>query len=577
MFVRVRLRASGALLAVLLGLAAVAAPVGSGTSVPPASAGAAGRAAVPAARIASTAPTLARAARRPNIVLVLMDDFSMDLWASMRNGKRMAANGASYRSSYVVDSLCCVSRSSLLTGQYPHQTGVLLNTPNTFSGPGPLGGWNAFKAYRNGERSFSVKLRRSGYTTGYVGKFLNLYNPPKPGTRAVRPPGWSEWRPVYAAAYKGWGFPMLRRDGRLQHFGIPRAGASRATKDRTYAGTVIARTALDFINRHDDDRAPYFLEVAPYGTHNSVGRKAYRNDPHFPPAFADRPSAARRQGNCGPVQCSSLGVSGLPGFGDAIADNRPFWADGRLAPSWRPARDGVGRRTATTSRRNRARMAQSIDRMVGRIRRAIGPNTYVVLTSDNGFHLGQHGMGKGKGLPYDSDVRVPLVVTGPGVRPGVRQEVVSNIDLAATFEDLAGVSTPAYRSGRSFAATLSDPTLVRHHYAFFEHTWAKSLGGSDPDRSFAGGTMDRIPSYVAVRDRDGLLVRFDLDNRWRHAKYAWEYYDYRDAPFEKTNSFGLPSKQADVSRLRGKLREFLGCRSAKRFDAVPRDCRGVTR
>ena len=52
----------------------------------------------------------------------------------MRNGKRMAANGASYRSSYVVDSLCCVSRSSLLTGQHPHQTGVLLNTPNNPTG-----------------------------------------------------------------------------------------------------------------------------------------------------------------------------------------------------------------------------------------------------------------------------------------------------------------------------------------------------------------------------------------------------------------------------------------------------------
>ena len=571
MSVRPRLRALTGLLAVLVGLGVLAAPAGSGTAIPRGISGSAGAAA------AAPVPARAAAVGRPNIVLVLMDDFSMDLWTSMRAGRRMAATGASYRNSYVVDSLCCVSRSSLLTGQYPHQTGVLLNTPNTTKGPGPLGGWNAFKAYRNGERSFNVRLRRSGYTTGYVGKFLNLYNPPKPGTRAVRPPGWSEWRPVFASAYKGWGFQMLRRDGRVQRFGIPRAGASRATKDRTYAGTVIGRTALDFIRRHEDDRAPYFLQVAPYATHNSVGRRAWRGDPLFPPAFADRPSSRRPGGNCGPVACGRLGVSGLTGFGDRIADNRPFWGNGNRAPSWRPARDGVGRRGAATSRRNRARMAQSVDRTVSRILRATGPNTYVVLTSDNGFHLGQHGMGKGKGLPYDSDVRVPLVVTGPGVVPGAREEVVSNIDLAATFEDLARVATPAYRSGRSFAATLTDPGLVRHHYAFFEHTWAKSLGGSDPDKSYAGGTMDRIPSYVAVRDRDGLLVRLDLDHRWGHARYAWEYYDYRDAAFEKTNTFRRASEQTDVRRLRGKLRAFLACRSARRFEAVPRDCRGITR
>jgi arylsulfatase A-like enzyme len=570
---RSRVRALVAALAVLVGLGVLAAPAGSGTGATGGTAGSAAAAAPARTQVLLRAP--ARAARRPNIVLVLMDDFSMDLWASMRHGRRMAARGASYRNAYVVDSLCCVSRSSTLTGQYPHQTGVLLNTPNTSKGPGPLGGWNAFRAYRNGERSFNVRLRRGGYTTGYVGKFLNLYNPPKGGRRAVRPPGWSEWRPVFASAYKGWGFSMLRRDGRVQRFGIPRASASRATKDRTYAGTVISRTALDFIRRHRGDRRPWFLQVAPYATHNTVGGRAWRGEPAFPPAFADRPSPQRPGGNCGPVACRRFGASGLPAFGDRIADNRPYWGNGRRAPSWRPARDRVGRRTAATSRRNRARMAQSIDRMVGRIRRATGPNTYVVLTSDNGFHLGQHGMGKGKGLPYDSDVRVPLVVTGPGVARGTRREVVSNIDLAATFEDLAGVRTPAYRSGRSFAATLTDPALVRRRYAFFEHTWAKSLG--DPDRSFAGGTMDRIPSYVAVRDRDGLLVRLDLDRRWSRARYAWEYYDYRDAPFERTNTFTVASKQADVRRLRRKLVAFLSCRSARRFEAVPRDCREVTR
>ena len=66
---------------------------------------------------------------------------------------------------------------------------------------------------------------------------------------------------------------------------------------------------------------------------------------------------------------------------------------------------------------NRARMVQAIDRMIGRLRAAVGPNTYVVLTSDNGYHLGQLQLNGGKGTPYDFDTRVPLVVDGPGVSP----------------------------------------------------------------------------------------------------------------------------------------------------------------
>jgi hypothetical protein len=78
---------------------------------------------------------------RPSFVVVLMDDFSLDLLPTMRQAQVMAREGASYEHAYVVDSLCCVSRTSLLTGQYPHQTGVRTNTANTPNPVGPLGGF----------------------------------------------------------------------------------------------------------------------------------------------------------------------------------------------------------------------------------------------------------------------------------------------------------------------------------------------------------------------------------------------------------------------------------------------------
>ena len=71
-------------------------------------------------------------------------------------------------------------------------------------------------------------------------------------------------------------------------------------------------------------------------------------------------------------------------------------------------------------------------------------NTYIVFTSDNGFHLGQHRLGAGKWTPYEEDIRVPLIVRGPGVPEGeTLHHMVLNNDLAPTFADLARVR--AYR------------------------------------------------------------------------------------------------------------------------------------
>jgi len=125
----------------------------------------------------------------PDIVLVLMDDFSLELLQTMRNAERMREAGASYPHSYVVDSLCCVSRASIFTGQYPHQTGVLTNTANTPNPIGPIGGWEAFETNGNTERSVNVRLQQAGYTTGFIGKYLNEYAYVPGGELPDPPPG----------------------------------------------------------------------------------------------------------------------------------------------------------------------------------------------------------------------------------------------------------------------------------------------------------------------------------------------------------------------------------------------------
>ena len=181
----------------------------------------------------------------------------------------------------------------------------------------------------------------------------------------------------------------------------------------------------------------------------------------------------------------------------------------------------------------------------------------MVLTSDNGFHLGQHGLGRGKGTPYDSDVHVPLLVTGPGVVPGSRTEVVSNIDLASTFEDLAGTASPALPVRHVDRADVRGPGRWTGAATRSSSTPGRRRSGFDPDRPYSGGTLDVIPSYTAVRSKDGLLVRLDLDPDWEATDIAWEFYSYAEAPYERTNRFADPAYADQVAALRQRLERFL--------------------
>jgi arylsulfatase A-like enzyme len=480
----------------------------------------------------------------------------------------MRTDGAYYENAFVIDSLCCPSRAALFTGQTPHQTGVLTNTANDPTNP--IGGWVAFEQYGNLERSFNVPLHDSGYTTGFIGKYINGYEARTVDGQLQPPPkvpGWTDFEAILGGGYNGWGYrhTFLDDNGELQMVQEPKPPLTAPIEERDshYATNVAADKAIGFVDRHAEDAAPYFLEVATYAPHASLQR-AYPGDPAFPPAFADRASADDpTSGNCGVKSCGDLSLNDLVGYGDPRDDNAPTYLHtGRTsaASAWRTNQISLTDDQALTRYRDRARMVQAVDRLIGRVREAVGPDTYVVLTADNGFHLGQHQLNGGKGTPYDSDTRVPLVVVGPDVVPGPRSQYISNIDLAPTIEQLAGLTSPSYRSGRSFADTLSDPEAPGDHYALFEHTYALSQpDDSEPDADDgSGGTIDIIPSYIGIRGDRGLLVRFDLDLSWEGEDYAWELYRY-DVPWEDRNVFAEDHDLPWVQDLKRRIEVYEDC------------------
>ena len=157
----------------------------------------------------------------------------------------------------------------------------------------------------------------------------------------------------------------------------------------------------------------------------------------------------------------------------------------------------------------------AVDDMVGDLVAALRDsgeleNTYIVFTSDNGFHLGQHRLGAGKWTPYEEDIRVPLIVRGPGVPEGrTLQHMVLNNDIAPTVADLAGAKAPSFVDGRSLKPLLTDdpPPLRDWRKRFIIESVAERSGVPQPP-------------FINESTVVPLLTGDPLPNNWRRTSAA---------------------------------------------------------
>lgn len=475
---------------------------------------------------AATAATPAEP-ERPNIIFFLVDDMSAELLQYMDTARSLAKGGTTFTNYYVADSLCCPSRASMFTGQFPHNTGVLTNQG------WDRGGYGAFARHEG--RTYAVALHQAGYRTGYLGKYINEY-PVRPGYKV--PAGWDEWHVAGSGGYNEFRYRLTRY--------VKEQGATSRPLDRsdgTYLVDELARRAVGFIER---SRAyapgkPFFLQVSPFSPHNRVDIKPGDKEPRFPPAPRDRPktrwpAGQFAHGDCGGPDCSTIDVSKLPAFNEDTTD-KPSWVrrtpfDPKLVAQLRK------------DFRNRIRMVQSVDDMIQRVLGTLTDqerrNTYVVFTSDNGFHLGQHRLARGKTTAYDHDVRVPLLIRRPEGSPQgdlVTGAIAQNVDLFATFLDMAGVD-PALRDsrdGRSLLPFVQGRQVPDwRDVALLEHTKPSRGGpGRDPDTDPMSTGNSMAPTYSAVRTAGELYVKYQDDPKP-------EYYNTVTDPYEETNDPGNP-------------------------------------
>ncbi|MEV4642465.1 sulfatase [Actinoplanes sp. NPDC049548] len=447
---------------------------------------------------------------RTNVVLVLTDDLSANLVQYMPNVQALTRDGTTFSQYTVTDSLCCPSRSSILTGRLPHNTGVFTNS-------GDDGGFHVFQ--REQERdTFATTLQKRGYRTAMMGKYLNGYLPGEHGVR----PGWTEWD-VAGAGYNEYDY-NLNENGTVKHYG-------KAPGD--YLTTVIEGKATSFVTAAAEADEPFLLEVATFTPHGPY-TPAPQDEQAFPGLKAPRG----------------------PNF-DKLPTDAPEWLAGR-----EPLTAGEIAKIDTAYRK-RAQSVLSIDRMIGNLRQTlrksgVADRTVVVFSSDNGFHLGEHRLTAGKQTAFDHDVHVPLVMAGPGVRKGATVDAtVQNIDLRPTFEELGGATPGPAVDGRSLVPLLRDGRaadwrtigLIEHH--------GPVDAADDPDKQ--APASGNPPTYSTLRGPGFTYVEYEGG--------ATEYYDRTTDPDELVNSAAkLPAERA--TQLHDALDKLRACRGEGACRAV---------
>jgi N-acetylglucosamine-6-sulfatase len=413
---------------------------------------------------------------RPNFVVIQTDDSTLEqLYAAWRPSPGsplirampntldlIGKKGATFNRYYVSYSLCAPSRASLLTGRYAHNDGDKGNVE-------PNGGYSGFRASPGWSQNMPVWLKEAGYRTIHIGKFLNGYGEPPYSSPEEVPPGWSSWHSVINSDsdhyYYGY---ELSDNGVLEGpFGNSGSWETREYGERDDPGCPFAPTNGQPCNYETDKfdeiavqqlqatepGEPFYLQLDETAPHGDFRR----------PAGPEPPSRYYTLFDGAPLPDDRA-----EGFNEGDVNDKPRFV--REAPYL----DAQEIRTYRVYYDKALASLRGVDDGVKEIVDELGAlhelhDTYIIFTSDNGFFYGQHRIVGGKFLAYEPSTHLPFLIRGPGIKPGSESnQLASNVDIAPTVLELAGVKARRSIDGRSLYPFATDPSLVVRRPVLFE-------------------------------------------------------------------------------------------------------------
>ncbi len=471
--------------------------------------------------------TVGYAQRKPNIVVIISDDHAYQMigaygskMANTPNIDRIAKEGAVFNRGYVTNSICGPARAVLLTGKYSHKNGFKDNETSNFD---------------HGQQTFIKELGKNGYKTSWIGK-IHLGH---------KLEGFTDYDILV---------------GQGHYFNPDFISPIGRTRAEGYVSDIVTDKALDWIDKHKEE--PFCIVIGHKATHRTwmpdvqdLGKfdtKTIKIPSTFYDDYSSREAAGlqemsidkdmqmaydlkmfssleamRKDGNfsrMNPAQFDAYTKYYRPIYADYLKQN----LSGKALAEWKYRRYMV----------DYLNTAASMDRNIGKVldylkENGLEDNTLVLYLSDQGFYMGEHGWFDKRWM-YEESFRTPILAKWPAViKPNTKiNQLVSNVDLAPTFLDLAGVAIPADFQGVSLLPLLNGhpdharKLLYYHYYENGEHAVSPHFGISD-------GRYKLIRYYKRV---DG-----------------WEFFDLQKDNKELNNAYTNPKYKEQIAKMQKEL------------------------
>ncbi|PHR93054.1 MAG: sulfatase [Blastopirellula sp.] len=462
---------------------------------------------------------------RPNLLFIMSDDHSYNALScygskinKTPNLDRIAKEGIKFNNCLVTNSICGPCRAVILTGKYSHQNGFVRNG-NTFNGE---------------QLTYPKLLQKAGYQTAVFGKW-HLKSDPT---------GFDDWEVLV---------------GQGPYYNPPMKSAAGTKKYTGYTTEVITDITMKWLKEGRDPDKPFLLVYQHKAPHRNWQPGPDYLD-HYDDVTIPEPATLfdDYQYRASPARNQAMEIATHMNAND-LKLNPPRNLTPEQKAKWDAAYGPKNKAFKAMNLEGKAlvrwkyqryikdylRCIDAVDDNVGIVldyldESGLAENTLVVYTSDQSFYLGEHGWFDKRWM-YEESLRTPCIIRWPGhIKPGsTNDEMISNLDFAETFLDIAGVDVPKEMQGASFKDMLNGKTIDNWRKSFYYHYY-----------EFPGAHS--VARHYGVRtERYKLISYYELDE--------WELFDLKKDPMEMKSVYGSDGYrkvQADMEKELVRLREY---------------------
>jgi len=453
------------------------------------------------------------------------------------NIDRVASEGMLFQNVMCTNAICGPSRAAILTGDYSHVNGYYKNESG---GQFDVNKW-----------TFPQEFQKNGYQTALFGKWH----------LGTDPVGFDEYKFHAAAGQQGlyWN-PTYNHNG-------------EKVKEKGYATNLSTDFALNWLDEGRKDDSPFLMLLQYKAPHRpwEPDRKYEQLwediEMPYPATFND--DYAGRELTAGDTDMTMEFFSRRD-----MKLERPEGLKGKEKIKWdfygakrgeivqpKGMSDEEGRKWRyQTYIKDYLACVKSVDDNIGRVldyldANGLTDNTMIVLTSDQGFYLGDHGFFD-KRFIYEESLRMPFMVRYPKMikAGGVNEDIVTNIDFAPTLLEIADIKTKQDMHGKSFASIIEQGTTPKK--------WRQSMYYHYYEFPF----WHHVQPHYGVRTERYTLAHF------YYSIDKWELFDMETDPDQMVNQINNPEYADIIEDLKKELydlqKEYGNDRSLAEFREI---------